>query len=118
MNGGAIENNAATAFGGGICFDASDYGGMVPKIELNAGTIKNNLRQVTVTVNDEYQITGGISNDLAVTGKDYGKCDRYLYISREQLLEIGQFISRLTVRPLPRLTAALTSGWGTPVLQM
>lgn len=85
MNGGAIENNAATAFGGGVCFDASDYGGTVPKIELNAGTIKNNLRQVTVTVtvNDEYQITGGISNDLAVTGKDYGKCDRYLYISRE-----------------------------------
>ena len=54
---------------------------MVPKIELNAGTIKNNLRQVIV--GDEYQITGGISNDLAVTGKDYGKCDRYLYISRE-----------------------------------
>ena len=87
MNGGAIENNATTAFGGGVCFDASDYSGTVPKIELNAGTIKNNLRQVTVTVtvtvNDEYQITGGRSNDLAVTGKDYGKCDRYLYISRE-----------------------------------
>ena len=81
MNGGAIENNAATAFGGGICFDASDYGGMVPKIELNAGTISNNRMQVTV--GDEYQITGGTSNDLAVTGKDYGKCDRYLYISRE-----------------------------------
>ena len=81
MNGGAIENNAATAFGGGVCFDASDYGGMVPKIELNAGTISNNRMQVTV--GDEYQITGGISNDLAVTGKDYGKCDRYLYISRE-----------------------------------
>ena len=85
MNGGAIENNATTAFGGGVCFDASDYGGMVPKIELNAGTIKNNLMQVTVTVtvNDEYQITGGRSNDLAVTGTDYGKRDRYLYISRE-----------------------------------
>ena len=81
MNGGAIENNAATAFGGGICFEASDYGGTVPKIELNAGTIRNNLMQVTV--GDEYQITGGISNDLAVTSKDYGKCDRYLYISRE-----------------------------------
>lgn len=81
MNGGAIENNATTAFGGGVCFDASDYGGTVPKIELNAGTIKNNLMQATV--GDEYQITGGISNDLAVTGKDYGKCDRYLYISRE-----------------------------------
>lgn len=90
MNGGAIENNATTAFGGGVCFDASDYEGKelpnickVPKIELIAGTIKNNLRQVTVTVNDEYQITGGISNDLAVTGTDYGKRDRYLYISRE-----------------------------------
>ena len=81
MNGGAIENNATTAFGGGVCFDASDYGGTVPKIELNAGTIKNNLMQATV--GDEYQITGGISNDLAVTGKDYGKCDRYLYISRD-----------------------------------
>lgn len=81
MNGGAIENNATTAFGGGVCFDASDDSGMVPKIELNAGTIKNNLMQATV--GDEYQITGGISNDLAVTGKDYGKCDRYLYISRE-----------------------------------
>lgn len=81
MNGGAIENNATTAFGGGVCFDASDYGGTVPKIELNAGTIRNNLMQVTV--GDEYQITGGISNDLAVTGKDYGKCDRYLYISRD-----------------------------------
>lgn len=81
MNGGAIENNATTAFGGGVCFDASDYSGMVPKIELNAGTIKNNLMRVAV--GDEYQITGGISNDLAVTGKDYGKCDRYLYISRE-----------------------------------
>ena len=81
MNGGAIENNATTAFGGGVCFDASDYSGMVPKIELNAGTIKNNLMRVTV--GDEYQITGGKSNDLAVTGKDYGKCDRYLYISRE-----------------------------------
>ena len=57
------------------------YDIMVPKIELNAGTINNNLMQVTV--GDEYQITGGISNDLAVTGKDYGKCDRYLYISRE-----------------------------------
>ena len=81
MNGGAIENNATTAFGGGVCFDAGDYTGMVPKIELNAGTINNNLMRVTV--GDEYQITGGRSNDLAVTGTDYGKRDRYLYISRE-----------------------------------
>lgn len=79
--GAEICNNKAEQTGGGVCFDASDYGGTVPKIELNAGTIRNNLMQVTV--GDEYQITGGISNDLAVTGKDYGKCDRYLYISRE-----------------------------------
>lgn len=64
---------------GNICTNRG--GGMVPKVELNAGTIKNNLMQATV--GDEYQITGGISNDLAVTGKDYGKRDRYLYISRE-----------------------------------
>lgn len=90
MNGGTISGNIsgtnsakgeADRIGGGVCFEASDYGGTVPKIELNAGTIKNNLRQVIV--GDEYQITGGISNDLAVTSKDYGKCDRYLYISRE-----------------------------------
>lgn len=89
MYGGTISGNISgtnSAKGeadriGGVCFDASDYGGTVPKIELNAGTINNNLMQVTV--DDEYQITGGISNDLAVTGKDYGKCDRYLYISRE-----------------------------------
>lgn len=81
MNGGTIENNATTAFGGGVCFDASDWGGTVPKIELNAGTIKNNLMQATVGA--EYQITGGRSNDLAVTGTDYGKRDRYLYISRK-----------------------------------
>lgn len=78
---GKINGNICANRGGGVCFDASDYGGTVPKIELNAGTINNNLMQVTV--GDEYQITGGISNDLAVTGKDYGKCDRYLYISRE-----------------------------------
>lgn len=78
---GKINGNICANRGGGVCFDASDYGGTVPKIELNAGTIRNNLMQVTV--GDEYQITGGISNDLAVTGKDYGKCDRYLYISRE-----------------------------------
>ena len=81
MNGGAVENNAATAFGGGVCFDASDYGGMVPKVELNDGTINNNLMQATI--GDEYQITGSKSNDLAVTTKDYGKADRYLSISDE-----------------------------------
>lgn len=97
MNGGAIENNTTTAFGGGVCFDASDYSGMVPKIELNAGTIRNNLMQVTV--GDEYQITGGISNDLAVTGKDYESAIVTSISPVRQLLEIRQFISRLALRP-------------------
>lgn len=118
MNGGAIENNAATAFGGGICFDASDYGGMVPKIELNAGTIKNNLRQVTVTVNDEYQITGGISNDLAVTGKDYGKCDRYLYISREAAVGDRAVYFQTDSKTVTPADSSLDIRLGTPVLQM
>ena len=120
MNGGAIENNAATAFGGGVCFDASDWGGTVPKIELNAGTIKNNLRQVTVTVtvNDEYQITGAYQMIWPSPVKTMESAIVTSISPVRQLLEIGQFISRLTVRPLPRLTAALTSGWGTPVLQM
>ncbi len=81
MNDGKIENNTTTAFGGGVCFDASDYGGMVPRAELNGGAIQNNLMQATVS--GEYQVTGGVSNDLAITSKDYGKSDRYLAISDE-----------------------------------
>ena len=84
MNGGIIEDNAATGFGGGICFDASDYSGMVPKAELNGGIIRNNRMQVNV--DGEYQITGGASNDLAITGKDYGKSDRYLSVSDEMTI--------------------------------
>ena len=83
MNGGTISENATVKWGGGVCFDASDYGGMVPKAELNGGTIENNLMNATITVNKDATVTvsGGSSNDLAISSKDYGKADRYLYIS-------------------------------------
>ena len=88
MNDGTIENNATTAFGGGICFDASDYGGFVPKVELNGGTIENNQMNATITVNEDDTVTvsGGSSNDLAITIKDFGKVDRYLSISNEVII--------------------------------
>jgi uncharacterized repeat protein (TIGR02543 family) len=81
MNDGVIENNTATGIGGGVCFDASDNGGFVPKVELNGGTVKNNL--MNATVDAAYQVTGGSSNDLAISSTNYGKADRYLSISDE-----------------------------------
>ncbi len=86
MNGGTIQNNATTAFGGGVCFDASDYNGFVPKVELNGGTIENNQMNATITINNTdntITVSGGSSNDLAISSTDYGKSDRYLSISDE-----------------------------------
>ncbi len=86
MDGGVIEHNTATGIGGGVCFDASDNGGMVPKVELNSGTIENNLMNAAITVdstNNTVTVSRGDSNDLAVTGTSYGKADRYLSISDE-----------------------------------
>ena len=81
MNDGVIENNATTAFGGGVCFDASDNGGFVPKVELNGGTIKDN--KMNAQFDDDGNITQSASNDLAISSTDYGKADRYLSISDE-----------------------------------
>ena len=86
MNDGTIENNATTAFGGGVCFDASDYGNMVPKVELNGGIIANNLMNAAIAGDNTVTVSGGDSNDLAITSKDYGKDDRYLSISDEVTL--------------------------------
>ena len=97
MNGGAIENNATTAFGGGVCFDASDWGGTVPKIELNAGTIKNNLMQATVVTNIRSQAA-----DQMIWLSPVQTMESAIVTSISpvrQLLEIRQFISRLAVRP-------------------
>lgn len=97
MNGGAIENNATTAFGGGVCFDASDYGGTVPKIELNAGTIKNNLMQAPSVTNIRSQAAYQMIWLSPVKTMESAIVTSISPV--RQLLEIRQFISRLAVRP-------------------
>lgn len=42
MNGGEISNNHANKYGGGVSFVAGDYGGYIPYVELNGGTISGN----------------------------------------------------------------------------
>lgn len=74
MNGGEICGNKSDTIGGGISFEASDWGSWIPCVQLNAGKVSGN------TMN-------GNSNDLAITDKEYGRIDRYLYISGD--MELG-----------------------------
>ena len=70
MNGGEICGNKSDTIGGGISLEASDWGSWIPCVQLNAGKVSGN------TMN-------GNSNDLAITDKEYGHIDRYLYISND-----------------------------------
>lgn len=70
MNGGEICGNKSDTIGGGISLEASDWGSWIPCVQLNAGKVFDN------TMN-------GNSNDLAITDKEYGHIDRYLYISND-----------------------------------
>ena len=86
MEGGTISGNATAKWGGGVCFQADDYGNLTPKAELNGGTIENNQMNATITIDDTdntITVSGGSSNDLAISSTDYGKSDRYLSISDE-----------------------------------
>lgn len=91
MEGGSISDNATATWGGGVCFDASGHKDVsnlpwVPKVELNGGTIENNLMNAAIAVdstNNTVTVSRGSSNDLAITSTDYGKADRYLSISDE-----------------------------------
>ena len=74
MNGGEICGNKSDTIGGGISLEAGDYNSWVPRVQLNAGKVSGN------TMN-------GNSNDLAITDKEYGHIDRYLYISGD--MELG-----------------------------
>ena len=89
MEGGTISGNATTKWGGGVCFQADDYNGFTPKAELNGGTIENNKMSATITVNNTNNtitVSGGSSNDLAISSTGYGKTDRYLSISDEMTI--------------------------------
>lgn len=70
MNGGEICGNKSDTIGGGISLEASDWGSWIPCVQLNAGKVFDNT-------------TNGNSNDLAITDKEYGHIDRYLYISND-----------------------------------
>lgn len=70
MNGGEICGNKSDTIGGGISLEAGGYNSWVPRVQLNAGKVSGN------TMN-------GNSNDLAITDKEYGHIDRYLYISND-----------------------------------
>lgn len=74
MNGGEICGNKSDTIGGGISLEAGDWGSWIPCVQLNAGKVFDN------TMN-------GNSNDLAITDKEYGHIDRYLYISGD--MELG-----------------------------
>lgn len=74
MKGGEICGNKSDTIGGGISLEAGDYNSWVPRVQLNAGKLSGNTM-------------GGSSNDLAVTDKEYGHIDRYLYISGD--MELG-----------------------------
>ena len=89
MEGGTISGNATAKWGGGVCFQADDYNKFTPKAELNGGTIENNKMSATITVentNNTITVSGGSSNDLAISSTGYGKTDRYLSISDEMTI--------------------------------
>ena len=72
MNGGEISNNHANKYGGGVSFVAGDYGGYIPYVELNGGTISGNTMGNPDTK---------VSNDIGIDSSDYSYINRYLYIS-------------------------------------
>lgn len=74
MNGGEISNNHANKYGGGVSFVAGDYGGYIPYVELNGGTISDNTMGNPDTK---------VSNDIGIGSSDYSYINRYLYISDE-----------------------------------
>ena len=74
MKGGEICGNKSDTIGGGISLEAGDYNSWVPRVQLNAGKVSGNTM-------------GESSNDLAITDKEYGHIDRYLYISGD--MELG-----------------------------
>ena len=74
MNGGEISNNHANKYGGGVSFVAGDYGGYIPYVELNGGTISGNTMGNPDTK---------VSNDIGIGSSDYSYINRYFYISDE-----------------------------------
>ena len=86
MNGGTISDNYSKGIGGGICYDATESDTVV---ELNDGTISGNLMNSNITLDNQtkrYSASGGTSNDLSISEKNFGNTDRYLKISNDMTI--------------------------------
>ena len=89
MEGGKIIGNSAKGVGGGIAFDSEEYNGSIPYVQLSGGTIADNVMKSGISGDNTagYTVTGGISNDIAITSTQYAKVDRYLSVS--DAMELG-----------------------------
>ena len=83
MNGGTLSDNSSASIGGNIAFNADDYNGSIPYVELHGGSVTGGTMNVTVTEsNGSYTTSGGEANDLTVVGgSTFGKTDRYLSVA-------------------------------------
>lgn len=96
MEGGTIENNAAKGIGGGVLYRATTWGsGVVPKVELRGGAVRNNIGNAAITKEENgYQASGGEANDISFESVQnngaetaYSNTKRYMLIS--DAVEIG-----------------------------
>ena len=85
LEAGTVADNQTKSFGGGIAYEASDYKGYVPCVELDGGSVSGNKMHVTISGNDDaIETTGGVSNDIAISEKSdkvFSHITRYLNIS-------------------------------------
>ena len=87
LEAGTVADNQTRLFGGGIAYEASDYKGCVPCVELDGGSVSGNKMHVTISKNnDAIETTGGASNDIAISEKEksddvFSHITRYLNIS-------------------------------------
>lgn len=85
LEAGTVAGNQTKSFGGGIAYEASDYKGCVPCVELDGGSVSGNKMHVTISKNnDAIETTGGVSNDIAISEKSddvFSHITRYLNIS-------------------------------------
>ncbi|MFR5860002.1 MAG: hypothetical protein ACLUJC_12445 [Clostridia bacterium] len=85
LEAGTVVDNQTRLFGGGIAYEASDYKGCVPCVELDGGSVSGNKMHVTISKNnDAIETTGGASNDIAISEKSddvFSHITRYLNIS-------------------------------------
>ena len=84
LEAGTVADNQTRLFGGGIAYEAENYNGGVPCVELDGGSVSGNKMHVTITEdNDTIETAGGVSNDVAISNKGdvFSHITRYLSIS-------------------------------------